>query len=764
MKAKTITIMILCLFLSQFASGSDKIPFPENIPLEHFSYFLYPTDVLGFMDTREGAEITPKGNIYTGYTELIFLQGPPLDHFPLRQHYWLEKEYLPIYYWVHELNGIEYRFTAFAAPLGLNPDNNLIIFIKITITNRSPQNKRPRFALGTRYLPEESEGSGRRAPARHRFRRPATPKRTGTYEQEGEAFSAEWMFEFKEKSLLRDGKILFTYSCSVEPDLLSYRAYEITLGTKFKQPPMASSPVGIAKFSKILHPGNSIEIEVKMPYTPVPPNSPQAIELAKINYSQMKDKVTDFWESILSRGMQIELAESKPVYVYKTGLIHNLIARDKIGDVYAQKVNEFRYDAFWLRDASYFVRSYDLGGYHKIARECLDFFFDWQRQDGNYVSQGGQYDGWGQVLWAFGQHYRLTKDREFAERALESIMKACDWLETEMKDDPLGIMPVTTPGDNEDIEDGHVTGHNFWALAGLKNALFIAEGLGKDKEALRIKSLHDSLNRNFLKALNNTLKKTGNFISPGMEGEGGQDWGNLMAVYPEEILPPAHPAVTETLRRSKEKYREKIMTYGDTKWLHHYLTMKNTETLVIRGEQEETLDEFYAILAHTSSTQAGFEYSIYPWSNRDFYHNLTPHGWFCAKFRNLLRSMLVRERNDNLHLLSVVSPAWASPGEKILVKNAPTYFGMVSFTAVFKKEGLELNIEPEFTQKPQVITVHLPYFTKFVSANAGKFKDGTLLISPETKKVVIQWERKSNAPYFSFKKAVKWLKEEYKKE
>ena len=65
----------LFIFSVMPVQGSDRIPFPENIPIEHFSYFHYPTDVLGFMDALEGAEITPEGYIYTGSTELIFLQG-----------------------------------------------------------------------------------------------------------------------------------------------------------------------------------------------------------------------------------------------------------------------------------------------------------------------------------------------------------------------------------------------------------------------------------------------------------------------------------------------------------------------------------------------------------------------------------------------------------------------------------------------------------------------------------------------------------------
>jgi hypothetical protein len=238
-----------------------------------------------------------------------------------------------------------------------------------------------------------------------------------------------------------------------------------------------------------------------------------------------------------------------------------------------------------------------------------------------------------------------------------------------------------------------------------------------------------------------------------------------MGVYPEEILSPYHPAITETLKRSKNKYREKIMTYWNTEYLHLYLTMKNTETWVIRGDQEEVLDEFYAILAHTSSTQAGFEFSIRPWLNRDFHANLIPHGWFAAKYRNVLRNMLVREKNQTLHLLSVISPAWAVPGELVRVKNAPTYFGKISFTAAFKKEGLELEIDPEFFQFPKTLAIHIPYFATFVRSNTGTFKENkkNLYISPKTGKVVIEWKKKEGVPFFSFSTMVKWLKEEYKK-
>ncbi len=64
--------------------------------------------------------------------------------------------------------------------------------------------------------------------------------------------------------------------------------------------------------------------------------------------------------------------------------------------------------------------------------------------------------------------------------------------------------------------------------------------------------------------------------------------------------------------------------------------------------------EFYALLLHTSSTHAGFEFAILPWGDRNFEDNLAPHGWFAAEYRTLLRNMLVREEGDEL------APALAS--------------------------------------------------------------------------------------------------------
>ena len=74
---------------------------------------------------------------------------------------------------------------------------------------------------------------------------------------------------------------------------------------------------------------------------------------------------------------------------------------------------------------------------------------------------------------------------------------------------------------------------------------------------------------------------------------------------------------------------------------------------------------------------------------------------------------------------------------------------------------MDIELEPEFFQSPQTIAVHLPYFVKFTGSDTGEFKESSLFISPQTRKVSIQWQKKENVPFFSFKKMVNWLKEEY---
>lgn len=739
-KIKLLFIFSLFIFFLHDPLKAQMVNPDLDKPDEPFSYFAFPVDVIGLMDCREGTEVTPEGYLYTGYGELLFFYGSPPKPVNKRVKT-LYKGYFPILQYSFTKKEVHYSLILFAFTTDGSPESPLINFIRVKIENLSQNPRTAYWWVGSRYAAESSDASGL---PEHRFRRPALAERAGLYEQEGEDFSPDWKYSFEEGAMLRDGKIFYLF-----PTDFTHTKW-MTLKTpdneKQKNPKiLPTTPVGLVKYEIALGPGEKKTLDLKMPYRPIAPDDSDIASIKEAGFDEYFERTIAFWEGIFSQGMKISLPEEKVANTFSTNLLYDLIARDKIGDDYVQKVNEFQYDAFWLRDSAYIVRGYDVTGYHKIAEQCLNFFLQWQSDDGNFISQHGQFDGWGQTLWAIGQHFLITRDLDFAQKFFPAVSRAMDWLREARANDPLHIMPATTPGDNELIT-GHVTGHNFWALGGIKAAIALAEGLGKIDEAEKFKKEFDDYLQHFEAALNSITEKTGGYIPPGLDELGGQDWGNLLAVYPTQILDPFDPRVTKTLEETRAKYKKGIMTYGDGRWLHLYLTMKNTETALIRGEQEKALREFYSLLVHTSSTHAGFEFSVLPWGDRDFRNNLSPHGWFAAKFRTLLRNMLVREEGNNLHLFSVISPSWLSEGQGIRVKDAPTDFGDIDFSLEAKNGQALLRLEPRFRENPKQIIFHIPWFVEFKEAMADGKKieaeEGVLPLSSETKEVHIRWEMK----------------------
>ena len=232
------------------------------------------------------------------------------------------------------------------------------------------------------------------------------------------------------------------------------------------------------------------------------------------------------------------------------------------------------------------------------------------------------------------------------------------------------------------------------------------------------------------------------------------------------MLPPDDPRITATLNATQAKYQEGIMTYGDGRWLHHYLTIKNTLTEVVRGDQEQAVRELYALLLHTSSTQAGFEYAIRPWGDRNFEGNLSPHGWFAAEYRTLLRNMFVREDGSDLHLLSVLSPDWIGAGKRIAAKDVPTDFGTVSLTLDQPSDSsATLQIDSNWVDAPKDIILHLPWFMQIASVSTdGKDVSASgdaVTLPSDTHIIRIVWSRRADTPSLSYEHAVEAYKAEY---
>lgn len=737
-----------------------------------FSYFSQATDELGLPYAEAGTEITPEGSLYTGYGELFFLVGPEQSPITARVRT-LEDGYLPIYSYTVSHLGIDYHFMVFSAALGKGELGEQIAnFVRITVKNPGSGSRAAFLTSAFRYQgPQTTEKSS----GDNRFIRPIPPSGPGQFDQPGEAFSKDWVYSSQGRAFLRNGRVVYLFPREPEPQLA------LTLHTNYNRlHPLEAAklditpetPTETAFYTVLLKPGESRNLDFEMPLEPVRPDAPELARIESTSLDEAHVAVANYWRGLVNRGMKIELPEQKVIDTFRASLVYDLMALRRDGSQTVQTVNLFQYHRFYLRDAADMVRMYDATGYSDIAENVLGMFLAVQQPDGNFLSQPGQYDGWGEALWAFGEHYRRTHDREFARLVYPRVARAVNWLQEACANDPLHVMPVSEVRDNEYV-DAHLTGYNFLALDGLKSAIEVAQAAGEEEAARQWQAELDDYRSRFFSILDRAVQANNGSFPPALDAQGwqGTDWGNLLSLTPEPLFDAFDARVTATLQRSQASYQEGIATYrepDDGVFLHHYLTIKNTLTELERGEQHQAIREFYAELLHTSSTHAGFEYAIRPWGTREFEGNLAPHGWFAADYRNLLRNMLVREQGDTLHLLSAVSPEWIGVGKRIRVADAPTIFGPLDFTLeMAANDSAVLRIDAKFNAPPRAIVVQLPWFMTVNAATADgvpvTVRGGSVSLLPGVKELRLRWHRVAGAPGMSYQRTVESYKAEYRR-
>jgi hypothetical protein len=293
----------------------------------------------------------------------------------------------------------------------------------------------------------------------------------------------------------------------------------------------------------------------------------------------------------------------------------------------------------------------------------------------------------GQALWALGRHASLTQDGAFARAKLPALERAVGWLEAQLTGDPTGLLPIGDPHDDEYVA-GRLAGDDFWAVAGLDEAVILARVAGRPDLAATWGGLAERLRTSVGRATRAAAAANAGAVPPALDRPGGRDWGNWWVAYPDGPLAPSDPIVGATIRRARAGFREGIATYAGQ--LHDYTGFRIFETELARGEQAAVVAGLYAELAHATGTLGGFEADIRPGGKRSSAANLTPHGTYSGELVTLIRNMLVRDGSPDVVILGAVPAAWLHPGEVVSVAGAPTAHGRVSFALRSRRGGARL--------------------------------------------------------------------------
>ncbi|HNX52390.1 MAG TPA: discoidin domain-containing protein [Pontiellaceae bacterium] len=757
MKKRSIYKILATLLMSGAVFAAPIDPAIDDAP-GPFCYFSRPSFYFTVADHDDGTQVTPEGWLWTGSAQMLFFAGADLA--PLRERIQtLREPGVPVVVQTSRIGDIVYEITRFGATLDGNPQSALVNFIRVRMKNEGKQPGEATFAVAVR----------------------------GKGDHCCERLTTAWnpvaaQYEMGANCAVRDGNLLYMFPVDPPPKRFVVPDAENSGPVKALDEYVGlAEPVCMVRYGLDLKPGEEKALEFKMPFKPVSVKDQKTVDaLAGASFDKYLKQTEKWWHEFHANGMQIELPETKVTDTFQASIMFDTMAREKIGDDYIVTVTHLNYHDYYLRDGAYITHALDLTGRRQWVEQGLEYMLKRHEPDGRIVEKPA-WDGYGQAMWAFGAHWRLTGDNEWARNVYPNLARHVRAVFAQVATDPLGLVPVAPPYDNEGI-NGHYTGHSFWMLIGMADMIAMAEALGEKADAEQFKQWRDDYKANFTKALDAATAKTGGYIPPGLDADNGNDWDNLISLYPQGGVPakgaldPADPRIGKTLDMvRKNQYREGIMTYGrglKAGALHHYLTFKATEGLVALNRQREALEDLYGVLAHTSSTGAGFEFKPGAdgvWGNRDTEGNYPCHGWFAAEYIGLLRNLLVRESAGDLHLFSVLSPEWVKPGSRIAVRNAPTDFGMISVVAEIKDRAMTVNLDTQWRTPPRSLIMHLPWYLDGAAATVdGKpaviskppYGEGQqIVLPPKARTVTVQW-KPAGLPELSFANTVaQWKKQ-----
>lgn len=423
------------------------------------------------------------------------------------------------------------------------------------------------------------------------------------------------------------------------------------------------------------------------------------------------DRTAAYWQGVIDGAAKIEVPCRKATDALKAAHVFQLIAADH-GVLMGGEGN--MYDAFYIRDGAYQLLEMEEGGFNDFARNAIDEFFRYEKPDGHMESQDNQLDANAQFQWVIWQYAKISGDKAWLANAYPAMLRAARWAMKERRKAPAnspfaGLLPNAF-ADGECLYDRkhHAVGYDLWNLRGMLCTADAARWLGKDADAKEL--LADAAE--YRKAIDAAAKRIGvDYFPPSWEKH-GTFWGNTETLWPTELFAVDDPRVIATIRQAREVLGGGF-TEGTIHWvgmkeeaIHPYMSAYTTMDSLIRGEDEQVVEDFYWYLLHSTATHA-FPEGIYQ-KRRFAWLDTIPHGTGASNYAFLLRHMLVHEKGDELHLLAAVPDWWLEPGRTIRVDNAPTHFGPMSVIVRGTASGVDVKLTKPVRNAPKRIVLHLP--------------------------------------------------------
>jgi hypothetical protein len=437
------------------------------------------------------------------------------------------------------------------------------------------------------------------------------------------------------------------------------------------------------------------------------------------------------WRGLVNRvGLTLPESARAIVETFKTQQAYILINQDGPRIQPGSRT----YERSWIRDGSLTGTALLATGHADRARAFVEWYAPYQFEsgkvpcvvDGRGPDPTAEHDSHGQLIYALHKLYRFTRDRAVLERNLERVERAVAYIDSLRKERmtdayrpgpgvsaldaaKFGIVPESISHEGYSAKPMHSYWDGFFVVKGLKDAVRIAEIVGREDLAAKWRPIRDEYIAAHYESLRRATAAHGIEYLPGCVELGDFDaTSTTVAIFPCGELDRARQEV----RRSDgaaliDLTFEKWWTYfvdrrdGRVKSAEYTpYELRSVGSFVYlgqRGRAHEALEFYFADQRPGAWRQWGEIVWRDPAAAK-FIGDM-PHTWVGSDFVNAVRAMFVyeRESDESLVLGAGILDSWLEGNEAekaaVAIEGWPTEYGVVTYGLRPTAAGVEWRIE-----------------------------------------------------------------------
>lgn len=402
-----------------------------------------------------------------------------------------------------------------------------------------------------------------------------------------------------------------------------------------------------------------------------------------------ENRSTSLWSETLDGCAKLDIPDQAEQTQFEQSL--QTLSLLSPNDIYP---GPYTYKRFWFRDACLIAHALLRTGQIETCRRALERFPERQTNDGFFLSQQGEWDSNGQVLWIYNLYEKLS-GKKLPESCFESIKPALKWISNKVVQDESelhhGLLPAGFSAEHFGPNDVYYW-DSFWAVGGLKASAQILSRHDENEASKVASKQADTL----LSHIERTLENLG---SEGVRGRlptspyrrmDSAAIGSLVVDYPLRLWPTDDTRVERT---AEYLYENCVIGGAFFQDMIHsgfnvYLTLDLAQTFLRKGDPR--WHSLVRSCLKLSSPTGQWPEAIHP---RTFGGCMGDgqHAWAAAEWVLLAIARLVREEDDRLVIGSGIVEEWIHSGVEFSISDVPTSFGRVSISFTPQSQGQVLS-------------------------------------------------------------------------